>query len=262
MSEPVLAVIPARLESSRLIRKPLYMILGRPLLEWVWIRVSTMSVFDRIVIATDSGEVAALCERMGAPVLLTDQGHPSGTDRVAEVVRSPGFAEFPVVVNVQGDEPLVEEKHLRAAIDLVREGDWDVGTCATPIGDVESFSDPAVVKVARGLDGRALYFSRAGIPHLRDGELTPDLLDGPPFLRHLGIYAYTREALLRWVALPPSPLENTERLEQLRALEAGIGIGVAVVRGAGPGVDTQADAKRVGKLLATADTTMMTTEGT
>ena len=249
MRDSVLGIIPARLDSSRLPRKPLHLIAGRPLIEWVWRRVSPMKLFNRIVVATDSAEVLEHCERIGAPAILTDPGHPSGTDRIAEVISHPDFAEAPIIVNVQGDEPLVREDHLAAAVDLVREEGWDVGTCATPIVDPMRTGDPAVVKVVRDLRGGALYFSRAPIPYIRrEGSEAPsELYD--PYLRHIGIYVYRREALMRWVVLPPTPLERYERLEQLRALEAGIRIGVEVVDGGAPGVDTPEDAARMDELL-------------
>ncbi len=248
MKDPILGVVPARLGSSRLPRKPLHPLLGRPLLAWVWDRVSEMSLFDALVVATDSDEVEALCRRMGAPVVRTDPDHPSGTDRVAEVARLPRYRDYPIVVNVQGDEPLVEEAHLAAAVELVRAG-WEVGTCATPLLSDETRKDPSVVKVVRRSDGGALYFSRAGIPYKRDGKPESAELAAPPFLRHVGVYVYRRDALLRWVTLDPSPLEELERLEQLRALEAGMGIGVAVVDGARPGVDTAADVVTMEELL-------------
>lgn len=249
MSEPVLGIVPARLESSRLPRKPLHPICGRPLLEWVWRRVSSMGLFARLTVATDSPEVRELCEALGAPVVMTRADHPSGTDRVAEVVERPEFRDFPVVVNVQGDEPLVREDHLQRAVELVRDEGWEVGTCAAPVFDPVAFRDPAVVKVARGGNGRALYFSRAAIPHRRDGDPGERELAAAPFLRHMGVYAYQRTALLRWVSLPPSPLEEVERLEQLRALENGMRIGVALVDDASPGVDTEADARAIEPLL-------------
>lgn len=251
MKEPVLAVVPARLGSSRLPRKPLVHLLGRPLLQWVWERLERVAgVFDRLVVATDAPEVASLCEELGALCVLTDPAHPSGTDRVFEVADRPEFRHFPLILNIQGDEPLVEQEQLAAAVDLVRSGAWELGTCAAPVATHEALVDPTVVKVARGRDGRALYFSRAPIPHRRDGMPEPDELLRPPFLRHLGLYAYRREALARWVSLPPSPLEEIERLEQLRALEAGLPMGVAVVAEGAPGVDTPADVVRMEEVLS------------
>ena len=249
MSGRVLGIVPARLASTRLPRKPLYPLHGRPLIEWVWRRVEAMSVLDHAVVATDSEEVAEVCRRLGAPVEMTSPDHPSGTDRVAEVARSDEYTGFEFVANVQGDEPLLNEAHLRSAIDLVREGRWDVGTCATPLMADEARQDPSVVKVARAASGRALYFSRAPIPYKRDEKPTPDELEREPFLRHIGIYAYTRAALEDWVAMSPTPLERLELLEQLRPLESGLRIGVAVVGAADPGVDTPADVIRMEEKL-------------
>jgi 3-deoxy-manno-octulosonate cytidylyltransferase (CMP-KDO synthetase) len=249
MSGQVLGIVPARLASKRLPDKPLYPILGRPLIEWVWRRVASMSVLDHALVATDSEEIAEVCRAVGAPVEMTSPDHLSGTDRVAEVAERPEYRRYAFVANVQGDEPLVSEAHLRSAIDLVRREGWQVGTCATPLLTLEARKDPAVVKVARAASGRALYFSRASIPYKRDEEPVPDELEREPFLRHIGIYTYHRDALRDWVALPPSPLERLEMLEQLRPLEAGLRIGVAVVGAAEPGVDTPADAARMEKKL-------------
>lgn len=250
MSGQVLGIVPARLASTRLPRKPLYPLHGRPLIEWVWRRVEAMSVLDHALVATDSEEVAEVCRALGAPVEMTRTDHPSGTDRVAEVARLPAYAGYPYIVNVQGDEPLLKEAHLRSAIELVREGGWDVGTCATPLLDDEARKDPSVVKVARAASGRALYFSRAPIPYKRDDRPSRDDLGREPFLRHIGIYAYTRSALEDWVAFAPSPLERLEFLEQLRPIEAGLRIGVAVVGAADPGVDTPADVLRMEQKLS------------
>jgi len=201
-----------------------------------------MSVLDHAVVATDSPEVAEVCRAMGAPVELTSPDHPSGTDRVAEVASRQAYQDFDYIVNVQGDEPLLEESHLAAAIELVRDAGWQVGTCATPIMTEEARNEASVVKVVRAGTGQALYFSRAAIPHKRDEKPSRDELEHEPFLRHIGLYAYTRDALAEWVARSPSPLERLEMLEQLRPLEAGLRIGVAVVGAAERGVDTPADA--------------------
>lgn len=255
MTSRVLGIVPARLASTRLPRKPLYPLLGRPLIEWVWRRVETMSVLDHAVVATDSEEVADVCRALGAPVEMTSPDHPSGTDRVAEVASREAYAGYGYVANVQGDEPLLREAHLAAAIGLVRDGGWDVGTCATPLMTEEARKESSVVKVARASSGRALYFSRAAIPYKRDGKPVTEDLEREPFLRHIGIYAYTRSALDDWVALAPSPLERLEMLEQLRPLEAGLRIGVAVVGAADPGVDTPADALRMEDTLSRMATT-------
>lgn len=250
MSGQVLGIVPARLASTRLPNKPLYPLLGKPLIEWVWRRVESMSVLDHAVVATDSNEVAEICAALGAPVEMTSADHPSGTDRVAEVANRPEYADFEFIANVQGDEPLLKEAHLRSAVELVRDGGWQVGTCATPLLTHEARKDPSVVKVARAASGRALYFSRAPIPYSRDAKPTPEDLEREPFLRHIGLYAYTRAALNDWVAMAPSRLEQLELLEQLRPLEAGLRIGVAVVGAADPGVDTPADAIRMESILS------------
>jgi 3-deoxy-manno-octulosonate cytidylyltransferase (CMP-KDO synthetase) len=244
----VLGVIPARLGSTRLPRKPLHLVAGRPIIEWVWQRAIASDVFHRVVIATDSAEVADVARRFGAMVELTRSDHPSGTDRVAEVVALPEHANYRIVVNVQGDEPFVSTEHLAAAVDLVVSG-WPVGTVAAPLEDIESWRDPATVKVALGDDGGALLFSRAPIPFLRDRAPTDEDLASGAFLRHIGIYAYARDALFRWVELPEARLERLERLEQLRPLAAGVRIGVAVVAPAEPGVDTPEDAARADRRL-------------
>lgn len=245
----VLGVIPARLASTRLPDKPLYPLHGRPLLEWVWRRVRPMPVFDRVVVATDDSRVAALCERIGAPVEMTSPTHESGTDRIAEVAERAGYDAYNVIVNVQGDEPLLDATHVEAAVRLVLDDGWAVGTCAAPLRTEEARRDPSVVKVVRARNGRALYFSRAAIPYARAGKPDVDALSRPPYLRHIGLYAYRREALRGWVALDPSPLERLEMLEQLRALEGGLDIGVAVVTAAEGGVDTPADALRMERRL-------------
>ena len=249
MSKSVLGIVPARLASTRLPNKPLYPILGRPLIEWVWRRVAQLTSLDHAVVATDSEEVAELCRTLGAPVEMTSPEHPSGTDRVAEVAAREGYREFDLIANIQGDEPLLEKRQLAAAVRLVRDDGWEVGTCATPLMSESARKDPSVVKVVRAASGRALYFSRAQIPYKRGDKPTREELEQEPFLRHIGIYAYTRDALSGWVALAPSPLEKLETLEQLRPLEAGLRIGVAVVGTADPGVDTPADVVRLEERL-------------
>lgn len=249
MPQPaVLVVIPARIGSERLPRKPLYPLAGRPLIEWVWRRVSHVSGVDAVVVATDSGEVARVCREVGAAVEMTSSAHASGTERTAEVAALPAYRDYGIVVNVQGDEPFVAESQVKAAAGLVGEG-WSVGTVAAPVRTLEAWRDPSVVKVVRGDDGRALYFSRAPIPHRRAGEPTSEELAGPRYLRHVGVYAYAADGLARWTALPRSDLEETERLEQLRPLAAGVPIGVAVVEEALSGVDTPEDARWAEELL-------------
>ncbi len=201
------------------------------------------------MIATDSERIADVCRSLGAPVVLTSDTHPSGTDRVAEVADRPEYRDFTCIVNIQGDEPLMAGSDVARAVELVTDAAWDVGTCAAPISTREAFERPDVVKVVRTRDGRALYFSRSPVPHRRDGFPSDQDLRGRDYLRHVGLYTYTREALARWVALEPSPLERIERLEQLRALEDGIRIGVALVDRVSPGVDTPDDVVRIEREL-------------
>lgn len=238
-------MIPARLGASRLPRKPLRVLGGAPLIVRVWQRVTAMGVAERVVVAADHDDVAAAVRDAGGECVLTDPSHPSGTDRVAEVARDPRFAEFGTIVNVQGDEPFVNEAAVRGAAGLVASGHFPLGTAAARAGG-EILDTPNIVKVVRADDGRALYFSRAAIPWLRDeGDRS---LRNALVRQHIGIYAYSRDALAAWVALPPHPLELVERLEQLRPLAAGLAMGVALVDEVpSGGVDTEDDLLRANR---------------
>src|SRR3990172_2635171 len=235
----VLGVIPARLGSTRLPNKPLQLLAGEPLITRVIQRVVEHGVMQELVVATDSHMIAQVVERAGVRAVLTHDGHRSGTDRVAEAAGRPGFAGFDVVANVQGDEPFLPREALAGAVERVAGGD-EIGTAASPLA-VAHAADPARVKVVTDARGRALYFSRAVIPHRRDPA---DPAEGL-YWQHVGLYVYTRAALERWVATPPSPAEQAERLEQLRALHCGLTIGVArLAEPALPGVDTADDLRR------------------
>lgn len=237
-----LAVIPARLGATRLPRKPLRLLGGRPLIVRVWERVQALGLVTECVVATDSDEVAQVVRDAGGRVEMTDAAHPSGTDRVAEVVRRSPYQRYDAIVNVQGDEPFVAADAIRGALAQVAQLGYPLGTAATPL-DPARIADPNVVKVVAADDGRAMYFSRAPIPFLRDAADAASQHE--LVLQHIGVYAYTREALACWVALPPHPLEQVERLEQLRPLAAGLAMGVARV--AGPlagGIDTEDDLRR------------------
>jgi len=208
----------------------------------VWERVSAMAIADDVVVATDSDEIAGALRLSDAPVILTSETHPSGTDRVAEVAAHPRYAGFDAVVNVQGDEPFVSAAAVRGATELVTSGRFPLGTAAAPAGD-DVLGRPNVVKVVTADDGRALYFSRAPIPWLRDPGDAPTR--DHVARQHIGVYAYTRDALAAWVALPQHPLERIERLEQLRPLAAGFAMGVASVSEVPiGGVDTEDDLAR------------------
>lgn len=237
-----LAVIPARLGASRLPRKPLRLLAGLPLVVRVWQRVQGMGVVDRCVVATDSEEVAHVARTHGAEVVLTSPEHSSGTDRVAEVVARQEFRMIDAIVNVQGDEPFVAESAVRGAMDQVVSGHFTLGTAAARAPETV-LGEPSVVKVVTADDGKAMYFSRAPIPYLRD-EVDRDLRS-TRIWQHIGVYAYARDALARWVALPPHPLERIERLEQLRPLAAGMAMGVALVNEPPRvGIDTPDDLTR------------------
>jgi 3-deoxy-manno-octulosonate cytidylyltransferase (CMP-KDO synthetase) len=238
----ILAVIPARLGATRLHRKPLRDLGGRPLIVRVFERVRAMTGIDRCVVATDDDAVAAAVRDAGGEVELTRADHPSGTDRVAEVATRAAFAGFGTVVNVQGDEPFVSEASVRGAAAMVTGRGFPLGTAAAP-APAAILDSPNVVKVVRADDGRAMYFSRAAVPYLRDDD--DRAVRDAVVRQHIGVYAYTREALAAWVALPPHPLERVERLEQLRPLAAGVPMGVALVDEAPRGgIDTEDDLSR------------------
>ncbi|MBI1808328.1 MAG: 3-deoxy-manno-octulosonate cytidylyltransferase [Gemmatimonadetes bacterium] len=234
-----LIVIPARLGATRLPGKPLRLLGGAPLIVRVWQRAQAMHVGDRVVVATDHPDVAAAARSAGAEVAMTRDDHASGTDRVAEVANRPAYAAYDVIVNVQGDEPYIGADAVRGAAEMVESGRFPLGTAAATAGP-EILADPAIVKVVTDDAGRALYFSRAPIPFLRDSA---DRAQRDARLRqHLGVYAYRRDALNRWVSLPPHPLESIERLEQLRAIADGLAMGVATVAPVlGGGIDTEQD---------------------
>ena len=238
----VLAIIPARRGATRLPDKPLRLLGGSPLILRVWERVSSLRVADQVVVATDDTEIQEIIESAGGVAVLTRPDHPSGTDRVAEVAARPEFAACDVIVNVQGDEPFIDESAVRGAVGIVVNGAAPIGTAAVPASG-EALMSPDAVKVVCDDSGRALYFSRAPIPYLRSGA-DAHLRDARIRL-HLGIYAYTRDALRSWVALPVHPLEQIERLEQLRPLAAGFSIGVATASPvAVGGIDTESDLLR------------------
>jgi 3-deoxy-manno-octulosonate cytidylyltransferase (CMP-KDO synthetase) len=245
-------VIPARYASTRLPGKPLRMVAGRTLLEHVY-RRALDSGADDVRIATDDERVISAADVFGARAEMTQVTHASGTDRIAEVAAREGWDESEIVVNVQGDEPLLPAVLIRQVAELLAErATAGVATLATPIESLAEFLDPNVVKVTVARTGLALYFSRAPIPWPRDGAVR-GLASQTQFggaLRHLGLYAYRVGALKRLTALPASALEESEKLEQLRALDNGIAIAVGLARERpGPGVDTEEDLAVAARLL-------------
>jgi 3-deoxy-manno-octulosonate cytidylyltransferase (CMP-KDO synthetase) len=240
----VAGVIPARLSSTRLSRKVLRMIAGRPMVEWVWRAATASGLMDPVVVATDSEEVAGICRERGIPVAMTSAACPSGSDRVREAALQ---IDADIYVNIQGDEPLLTPEFFPPLLALFERPEVEVATLAVRCPP-EEFADPNAVKVVIALDGRALYFSRATIPFDRDGYRGREpVRDGAGFTgyrKHLGIYAYRKAALERFAALKPSPLELVERLEQLRLLENGMALYVAEAPSDTIGVDTEADLAR------------------
>lgn len=237
----IVAVIPARLASTRLARKALRPIAGKPMVGWVYeaVRDSGALPGEDVVIATDADEILAVCRQHGWNARLTSAAHRSGTERVHEIAQQ---VPAHIYLNVQGDEPLTRAEHIQALVALMRDARVQVGTLKTPCPEHDR-ANPNAVKVVTDAAGNALYFSRATIPFDRDGS-------GPAYCKHLGFYAYRAEALQRFCNLPESSLERAERLEQLRFLENGIGIRVAETPFDTVGVDTEDDLRRVEALLA------------
>jgi 3-deoxy-manno-octulosonate cytidylyltransferase (CMP-KDO synthetase) len=233
-------VIPARYASTRLHGKPLLRETGKYLVQHVYERACQAQGVDQVVVATDDPRIASAVHGFGGRVEMTRRDHASGGDRVAEVARR---LDADCVVNLQGDEPLIEPSAIETLIRLVGETGADMATLAAPLQSVEQWRNPNCVKVVCDSAGQALYFSRSPIPFLRDGQ--PDFSLRPPrFLQHLGIYAYRRRFLLTLADLPPHPLELLEKLEQLRVLAHGRRIQVGVVGHSTPGVDTYDDYRR------------------
>lgn len=236
MTEPVVAVIPARLGSSRFPGKVLARVTGKPLIQHVHEAASRCRALSRIVVATDAEEVASTVRAFGGEAVITDASHPNGTSRIHEAATALRLAERQLIVNVQGDEPELEPAVIVAALDAFAGAspEPDIATVATPFRRGDDPADPNIVKVVRRLDGTALYFSRAPVPHRRDLAET----DHAEPLRHVGIYVYRRDFLRRYAAMPATPLEHCEKLEQLRALEHGLRIAVGLTDSHHAGIDT------------------------
>ncbi len=241
----VLAVIPARYASTRLPGKPLVPLGGKPMIQRVWERVRQAQSVSGVIIATDDERIRSAVQAFGGDVAMTRSDHRSGTERVAEAALARGDAE--IIVNVQGDEPLIEPSAIDAAVEAIREDlEVSVATLAVPIAKAADIMDPNVVKVVLDFDGNALYFSRAPIPWVRDRS-------GPihaKHLKHLGLYVYRRAALLEFATFPQGDLERIEQLEQLRWLENGYRIRVTETEYDSVSVDVPEDIPRVEQLLA------------
>ena len=235
-------IIPARMGSTRLPQKALAVVEGKTLIRWVVENASRCRSLDRLLVACDHEAIAAEARLAGVEAVLTDPDHPSGTDRVAEAAAG---VSSDLIVNIQGDEPEIDPQTIDAVVAMLHNNsDLDLTTAAAPIRTMEDFLSPQRVKVVCDDRGRALYFSRSPIPFSHQSG--PSVGQGWPAgeveaLGHVGLYGYRRKALMKLVSLPPSPLEICEKLEQLRALQHGMSIGVAVVDRARPGIDVKAD---------------------
>ena len=246
----VLGIIPSRFGSSRFPGKPIHIIAGKPLVVWVVEAVKKAKRLDDVVVATDDERIVAAVAACGGKAVMTPSELPSGTDRIAcaaRIVCGGDFADDDILVNIQGDEPLIDPALINAlAAKLADDPKWDMATAVTPLRSADDLAAKTVVKVVMDRDDGALYFSRAPIPCDRDHE--PDLSSGL-YVRHLGIYAYRGAFLKRYVSEPPCVLEMTEKLEQLRALWMGAKIAVVRTEDEGVGVDTPEDAIRIEPLL-------------
>lgn len=243
-SKRVIGILPSRWGSTRFPGKPLHLIAGKPLIQHVWERCQGCSKLDEIIVATDDERIVSAVESFGGKAIMTSPDHPTGTDRIAEVLKSVPDATH--VVNIQGDEPLIEPRLIdELAESMLADESLDMATAANPLDSSDpAILDPNVVKVVRALDGRALYFSRSPIPYFRNP------VEDLPVLRHKGIYAYSRSFLERFVTWTPTPMEQAESLEQLRALENGAAIHVLITDDTSPGVDTPEQAQAIERLLA------------
>src|ERR1700730_8915186 len=238
-------IIPARWGSTRFPGKPLHFMAGRPLLQHVWERCRRAEKLDHVIVATDDFRIAEAAFSWGAEVAMTSGNHSSGTDRIAEVAAK--AKQFAHIVNIQGDEPMVDPKLIdRLVRELQRGGKLEMITAAHPFVDPHEAESPHQVKVVLNRRSEALYFSRAAIPLARDAAVPPQ------YFRHQGIYGYTRDLLLRFVRWKSSPLECAESLEQLRALENGVRIKVVMTGSGSPGVDTPEDARMIERLTVSA----------
>ncbi len=254
------AVIPSRFGSSRFPGKPLAVLAGKPLVAWVVEAVKKAKGFDEVLVATDDERIVKAVEEHGGKAVMTPSELPSGTDRIACATRNflgDDFADDDILVNVQGDEPLIDPELVTALAQKLNDDErWSMATAVTPIKSSADFAAKSVVKVVMDRDGGALYFSRAPIPCDRDN--IPDFPTSQPlnsstsqlYVRHLGIYAYRGAFLKKYITEPPCELEKTEKLEQLRALWMGAKIAVVRTEDEGVGVDTPEDAERVAKILA------------
>ena len=246
----IIAVIPARYNSTRLPGKPLISIEGKPMIQWVWEQAKKTKIFNKIIIATDDIRILNKCKEFKAECVLTSPRHKSGTDRIAEVIKR---EKCEIVVNIQGDEPLISPFTIKKVIEfLTRNKKIPMATAVTSIKYISELKNPNIVKVVMDRYHCALYFSRLPIPYIRDvGEITDsDVLNKYPYYRHIGIYGYRRNFLLKFVNLKKGKLEDIEKLEQLRVLENGFKMGVVIIKeDISHPVDTKEDVRKVVEII-------------
>ena len=240
----IVGIIPARYDSKRLPGKPLALIHDRPMIQHVYQRAAQAATLERLVVATDDPRIQKAVAHFGGEALMTSPEHQSGTDRVAEAARQLMLTDDAIVVNIQGDEPLLRAEMIDSLVQNLKENsDFPMATLAYPDTDKNDFTDPGVVKVVVDARGRALYFSRSPIPAFRDRS------SPPPYYKHLGFYCYRNGFLQEFTKLPVGVLENLEKLEQLRALEHGFPISVVITPFDSISVDTPEDLLRVRKIM-------------
>lgn len=247
-SKKVIGIIPARYDSTRFPGKPLVSIMGKPLIQRTWENAKKCTAFDDLIIATDDARIKDVAEAFGAKVVMTSPDHHTGTDRLAEVAK-----DIPahIVVNIQGDEPCLETKVMESVVEALQSDAGSVmSTAAIPITSEEMARNPSVVKCVLDKSGHALYFSRGLIPHTRDQKYHKEI----QYYHHLGIYGFRKEFLLHYNKLEKTPLQMIEDLEQLKVLEHGYRIKVAIVNSKSIGVDTPEDIKKVEELLCNENT--------
>ena len=236
-----IAIIPARFASTRFPAKALALLDGKPIIQHVYQRVVDSGLFSQVLVATDHQAIYDAVTALGGKPVMTSEHHQSGSDRIAEAALM--FPDAQIIVNVQGDEPLIDTTSLANLIAAFAASEVQMASLMTPIADPDMLNNPNIVKVVTDTLDNALYFSRSPVPYNRDRDISCT------YYRHIGVYAYRRETLLRFVALPPSRLEQLEKLEQLRALEAGIPIRMIITEYQGIGIDTPEDLAQVESYL-------------
>lgn len=243
-SNKSIAIIPARWASSRFPGKPLALLAGKPVIQHVYERTSQTAALQEVLVATDDQRIYDAVLAFGGKVRMTRSDHATGTDRITELARE--LLDAKLIVNVQGDEPFIRPQQIEAVLRPLQEGRAPISTLATPIRSTEELHNPNVVKLVQDQQGRALYFSRSPIPHLRDYPFV-QWIEHQHFLKHLGIYGFQREVLVGLESLPQGTLERAEQLEQLRWLEAGYSIAVGHTEEATLGIDSPEDLERANR---------------